>query len=67
MPCATCLPACSTLHGNNLTGGLPAGWAQPGSFQVLKQLTLSDNPLLGGTLPPDWVSLQVVEGHGPGG
>lgn len=26
----------------------------PGSFMVLKQLTLSDNPHLGGTLPLAW-------------
>lgn len=61
------LPCCaglwllrSTLHGNNLTGGLPLGWAQPGSFTVLKMLTLSDNPRLGGTLPADWVSVQAA-------
>ena len=50
----------STLHGNDLTGGLPEAWAQPGSFMVLKQLTLSDNPRLGGTLPAAWVSARAV-------
>ena len=25
-----------------------------GSFTTLKQLTLSDNPFLGGSLPPEW-------------
>ncbi|KAL4419698.1 hypothetical protein ABPG75_006796 [Micractinium tetrahymenae] len=43
-----------TLHGNNLTGGLPNSWATPGSFTALEQLTLSDNPHLGGTLPLGW-------------
>ncbi|KAL4437815.1 hypothetical protein ABPG77_005727 [Micractinium sp. CCAP 211/92] len=43
-----------TLHGNNLTGGLPDAWAAPGSFTALEQLTLSDNPHLGGTLPLSW-------------
>lgn len=45
---------CRTLHGNNLTGGLPDAWAAPGSFTALEQLTLSDNPHLGGTLPLSW-------------
>ena len=48
------LPRSRTLHGNNLTGGLPDAWAAPGSFTALEQLTLSDNPLLGGTLPLSW-------------
>lgn len=51
-------------HGNNLTGGLPDAWAQPGSFQTLEQLTLSANPRLGGTLPASWgnstVALQAL-------
>ena len=44
------------LHGNDLSGTLPAEWAQPGSFTVLKHLTLSDNPRLGGGggLPLEW-------------
>lgn len=60
LPCRAALLRRSTLHGNNLTGGLPLGWAQPGSFNVLKMLTLSDNPYLGGTLPADWVSAQAA-------
>jgi hypothetical protein len=46
--------SCSSLHGNRLTGSLPPEWAAPGSFTVLKQLTLSDNPGLVGSLPPAW-------------
>lgn len=42
------------LHGNQLTGTLPDAWADPGSFTVLKQLTLSGNPGLFGTLPAAW-------------
>lgn len=41
------------LHGNQLTGGLPAAWAGAESFSVLRELTLSEN-LLGGTLPMEW-------------
>lgn len=48
------LDSCSTLHGNLLTGTLPPEWGEPGSFTVLKQLTLSDNPGLNGTLPAAW-------------
>lgn len=51
------LPARSALHGNQLAGGLPAGWAAPGAFPSLQQLTLSDNPQLGGALPAAWGSL----------
>lgn len=48
------LCTCRTLHGNNFTGGMPDAWAAPGMFPALKELTLSDNPQLGGTLPPAW-------------
>lgn len=42
------------LHGNDLTGSLPAGWAQPASFTVLRYLTVSDNPRMRGSLPLAW-------------
>lgn len=41
------------LHGNQLTGGLPEAWGQPGAFEALRQLTLGGNPL-GGGLPAAW-------------
>ncbi|KAL4424194.1 hypothetical protein ABPG75_001495 [Micractinium tetrahymenae] len=41
------------MHGNQLTGSLPAAFADPGSFTALRELTLSDNPLTG-PLPPAW-------------
>lgn len=57
-------PPRSTLHGNRLAGTLPDGWAQPGSFQTLRQLTLSDNDLAG-TLPATWgnstIALQSLQ------
>ena len=53
-PCVLLHLPRSFLHGNNLTGGIPDTWAALGSFTVLKQLTLSDNPNLGGTLPAAW-------------
>ena len=45
---------CRFLHGNDLSGTLPAAWAQPGSYTVLKYLTLSDNPRMSGPLPAEW-------------
>ena len=51
--CHPCPPSCSTLHGNKLTGTLPATWGDSESFRVLKLLTLAGNPL-GGNLPPEW-------------
>ena len=61
------------LHGNMLTGTIPDAWAGPGSFTVLRELTLSDNPSLTGTLPDYWGSradclpeLQTVNISGTG-
>ena len=48
------------LHLNDLSGTLPAAWAQPGSFTALRQLTLSDNPRMSGGLPLEWG--QATEG-----
>lgn len=34
-------------------GGVPPGWAQPGSFKALRVASLGGQPL-GGALPPEW-------------
>lgn len=43
--------ALSPLHA----GGIPAGWAAPGSFEALRVASLGGQQL-GGTLPPEWGS-----------
>lgn len=41
------------MHGNRLTGSLPAAFGDPSAFTALRELTLSDNPL-SGPLPAAW-------------
>ncbi len=47
------MPLCRFLHGNQLTGSLPAEWGAANAFTVLEHLTLGDNPLAA-TLPATW-------------
>ncbi len=42
------------LGYNQLTGGLPAGFAANGSFTQLRVLSFAGNSGLGGTLPPEF-------------
>lgn len=55
----TCLPFTFTscyrrLGYNQLTGGLPPGFAANGSFTKLRVLSFAGNTGLGGTLPPEF-------------
>lgn len=54
-----CLPLTFTscyrrLGYNQLTGGLPPGFAANGSFTKLRVLSFAGNTGLGGTLPPEF-------------
>lgn len=61
------------LGHNQLTGGLPAGFAAAGSFTQLRVLSFAGNSGLGGTLPPEYgdaatalPSLQTLDVSGCG-
>lgn len=47
-----------SLHGLDLEGTLPAAWS---NMVNLTHLLLGDNPRLGGSLPPEWSTLQQLK------